>query len=69
MFHRKALFSSTDLLTEKQYLVLVEDFLSNLADHFDELMDESETIIEDVNYNSGVLKLDMVNGKTYVLNK
>ena len=69
-YNHAAFFSSTQTLSEKQYLVLVEDFLQNLSDHIDELMDaDSNSIIEDVNYSSGVLKLDMTNGKTYVLNK
>ena len=55
-------------LTEKEYITKVEQFLSDINDQLEETMN-SNNLIEDVEYGSGVLTLELTNGKTYVLNK
>ena len=60
--------SDFDCISEKEYLMHVEKFLSELSEQLEEIMDEN-SFIEDVEYSSGVLKLELSNGKIYVLNK
>ena len=55
-------------LSEKEFVKLVDDFLSGLAEHLEDVMDFNAEI-EDINYSSGVLKLELVGNKSYVLNK
>ena len=53
---------------EKRYLLLIEEFLGGVAEQLEDYEMESN-LIEDVSYSSGVLKLEMAEGKVYVLNK
>ena len=57
------------LTCEKRYLLIVEDFLEQLSDSLDEILDSDPTFIDDINFSSGVLKIECQGGKTYVLNK
>ena len=59
------------LTCEKRFLKQVDDFLEDISQQLEEIMDEN-TVVDDVNYSSGVLKLDFNSAegkKTYVLNK
>ena len=55
-------------LSDREYAFEIDEFLQMLSTQLEDLM-ESFDLIEDVNYSSGVLKLEMNNSKTYVFNK
>ena len=61
-------FQFSTSLTEKEYVKHVENFLSDINDQLEEIMD-TNNFIEDIEYGSGVLTIYLTNGKTYVLNK
>ena len=49
--------------------MVVEDFLEQLSESLEEILENDKSFIEDINYSSGVLKIECNGGKTYVLNK